>query len=139
MKIDGSSPHAATPLRRKDKAQSSGGSFGESLSAGGAPASVPEGGRASGVVGTGSLLSLQEIPAGSDGERERGRQRGERLLARLEDLRDGLLMGRMAPDTVRRLADEVDQARAEVDDPGLNEILDEIELRAHVELAKLRR
>jgi hypothetical protein len=119
MKIDGSSPHAATPLRRKDKAQSSGGSFGESLSAGGAPASAPEGGRASGVADTGALLSLQEIPAGS--------------------LRDGLVMGRMAPDTVRRLADEVDQARAEVDDPGLNEILDEIELRAHVELAKLRR
>jgi hypothetical protein len=139
MKIDGSSPHAATPLRRKDKAQSSSGSFGERLSAGGAPASAPERGRASGVADTGSLLSLQEIPAGSDGERERGRQRGERLLARLEDLRDGLLMGRMAPDTVRRLADEVDQARAEVDDPGLNEILDEIELRAHVELAKLRR
>jgi hypothetical protein len=40
---------------------------------------------------------------------------------------------------VRRLADEVDQARGEIDDPGLNEILDEIELRVHVELAKLRR
>jgi hypothetical protein len=139
MKIDRSSPHAATPLRRKDKAQSNGSSFGDSLSAAGAPASASEGGRTSGVAGTGALLSLQEVPAGSGGERERGRQRGERLLARLEDLRDGLLMGRMAPDTVRRLADEVDQARAEIDDPSLNDILDEIELRAHVELAKLRR
>ncbi|WP_200343446.1 flagellar assembly protein FliX [Rhodovibrio sodomensis] len=138
MKIDRSSLHAATPLRRKDKAQD-GGTFGDSLSAESAPASAADGGRAAGVAGAGTLLSLQEIPAGTTGERERGRQRGESLLARLEDLRDGLLMGRMAPDTVRRLADEVDQARAEIDDPGMNEILDEIELRAHVELAKLRR
>lgn len=139
MKIDRSSLHAATPLRRKDKAKSGDGTFGDTMNAGSAPASASEGGRTSCVAGAGALLSLQEIPAGTDGERERGRQRGERLLARLEELRDGLLMGRMAPDTVRRLADEVDQARSEIDDPGLNEILDEIELRAHVELAKLRR
>ena len=139
MKIDRSSFHPAMPPRRKDKAQGGDGTFGDSLTGGSAPASAPEGGRASGVAGAGALLSLQEIPAGADGERERGRQCGERLLARLEELRDGLLMGRMAADTVRRLADEVYQARAEIDDPDLNEILDEIELRAHVELAKLRR
>ena len=139
MKIDRSSLHPATPPRRKDKAQAGGGAFGDSLAGGSAPAAASESGRASGVAGAGALLSLQEIPAGADGERERGRQRGERLLARLEELRDGLLMGRMAADTVRRLADEVDQARAEIEDPGLNEVLDEIELRAHVELAKLRR
>lgn len=138
MKIDRSSLHPATPPRRKDKAQG-GGSFGDTLGASSAPASAPEGGRAAGVAGAGALLSLQEIPARADDERERGRERGERLLERLEELRDGLLMGRMAPDTVRRLADEVDQARSEIDDPGLNEILDEIELRVHVELAKLRR
>ena len=33
----------------------------------------------------------------------------------------------------------VEEGRGEVTDPGLNEILDEIELRARVELAKLRR
>jgi hypothetical protein len=138
MKIDRSSLHPATPPRRKDKAQA-GGSFGETLGAGSAPASAPEGGRTAGVAEAGALLSLQEIPADNGGTRERARERGERLLARLEELRDGLLMGRMAPDTVRRLADEVDQARAEIDDPGLTDILDEIELRAQVELAKLRR
>ncbi len=139
MKIDRSSPHVPAPVRRKDKTQGSAGTFGDSLTASGAPASAPEGGQASGVAGAGALLSLQEIPAGTDGARERGRQRGERLLARLEELRDGLLTGRMAPDAVRRLADDVDHARGEIEDPALDEILDEIELRAHVELAKLRR
>jgi hypothetical protein len=137
MKIERSSLHAATPPRRKDKAQA-GGSFGDSLAASGGASDAPGTQQTASVAAAGALWSLQEIPAADD-RQERGRQRGERLLARLEDLRDGLLAGRMAPDTVRRLADEVDQARGEIDDPGLNEILDEIELRVHVELAKLRR
>ncbi|MBK1697717.1 flagellar assembly protein FliX [Rhodovibrio salinarum] len=139
MKIERSSLHTPTPLRRKDKSQGTDGGFGDSLNASNGAASAAEGSRSAGVAGAGALLSLQEIPANADDARERGRQHGERLLQRLEELRDGLLMGRMAPDTVRRLADEVDQARGEIDDPDLNEILDEIELRAHVELAKLRR
>ena len=138
MKIDGSSFTASTPLRRKGKTQGSA-AFGDALTAGGATARAPEGGRAAGVAGAGALLDLQEVPGGTGDAEERGRQRGERLLQRLEELRDSLLMGRMAPDTVRRLADEVDQARGEIDDPGLTEILDEIDLRAQVELAKLRR
>lgn len=138
MKIDRSSLHPTAPLRRKDKAggASGGGGFSDSLSAGAGPAQ--DAGRAGGVAGPGSLLSLQEVPE-STYEQERARQRGERLLDRLEELRDGLLAGRMAPDAVRRLADEVDHVRGQVSDPQLSEILDEIDLRAQVELAKLRR
>jgi hypothetical protein len=139
MKIDRSSLHPTAPLRRKDKAGSTsdGGGFSDSLSSGGA-GPAQDAGRAGGVAGPGSLLSLQEVPEATY-EQERARQRGERLLDRLEELRDGLLAGRMAPDAVRRLADEVDHVRSQVSDPQLSEILDQIDLRAQVELAKLRR
>jgi hypothetical protein len=136
MKIDRTSLHPTTPTRRN--AKSGGGGFAGHVSGGAAAA--PSGGSApaSGVSNLDSLLALQEVP-GQDSGRGQARQRGERLLDRLEELRDGLLMGRMPADTVRRLADEVEAARAETEDPQLNEILDEIDLRAQVELAKLRR
>jgi hypothetical protein len=137
MKIDRTSLHPTAPNRRTAKSGGSGGGFAGHVSGDGAAA--PSGGApAAGVSNLDSLLALQEVPAQGDG-RSQARQRGERLLDRLEELRDGLLMGRMSADTVRRLADEVDAARAETEDPRLNEILDEIDLRAQVELAKLRR
>jgi hypothetical protein len=138
MKIERSSLHPTTVPKRKDKTRAGDGSFAGNLAGAGGATGAPDSGRSAGVSGPASLLALQEVPDATSG-RERARQRGERLLARLEELRDGLLMGRMKADTVRRLADEVDQARGEIDDPQLSDILDEIELRAQVELAKLRR
>jgi len=138
MKIERSSLHGPTPTRRKDKADGSSAGFAESLSGGGSSGSAQGSGRTGGVSNLDSLLALQEVPDATAG-RSKARQRGERLLQRLEELRDGLLHGRMAPDAIRRLADETESARAEVDDPQLAEILDEIDLRAQVELAKLRR
>lgn len=138
MKIERSSLHGPAPTRRKDKASGSDAGFADSLSGSGQGAGTQGAGRGGGVSNLDSLLALQEVPDAADG-RARGRQRGERILERLEELRDGLLAGRMAADTIRRLADEIDSARAHVDDQELADILDEIDLRAQVELAKLRR
>ena len=52
-------------------------------------------------------------------------------------MRDGLLAGTLSRDSIIRLAQLVRSQRPEVDDQRLKDVLDEIELRAEVELAKL--
>ena len=83
-----------------------------------------------------ALLALQEVME-VPGSGSQGRRRGEALLDRLDELRLGLLFGRLSKATVERLVAVLESKRGEVDDPQLAQVLDEIELRAAVELAKL--
>ncbi|MBM3655133.1 MAG: flagellar assembly protein FliX [Alphaproteobacteria bacterium] len=86
------------------------------------------------------LLAIQEAPATVSREgRKSARQYGHFLLDRLEDIRLALLAGAIPKDQLARLAQTVRQRRERSDDPRLNEILDEIELRVEVEIAKLTR
>jgi hypothetical protein len=82
------------------------------------------------------LLSIQEMPDALVGRR-RAIMRGDGLLDRLEDLRLGLLAGVLPRDRLDELSRLARTARQSVDDPRLAAILDEIDLRAAVELAKL--
>lgn len=59
------------------------------------------------------------------------------MLEQLEDVRIGLLTGSISQSQLQDLARNAKQAREEYLDPRLSEALDEIELRARVELAKL--
>jgi hypothetical protein len=83
-----------------------------------------------------SILSLQELEDSTDG-RSKGIKQGEQLLDMLDQVRDGLLAGGIPRSTLNRLANAVTRRRESFADPKLQEVLDEIELRAHVELAKL--
>jgi hypothetical protein len=83
-----------------------------------------------------SLLSLQEVDDVSE-RKSRARKRATGLLDELDNIRHGLLMGEIPPHQLHLLRDKVASARPEVDDPQLTSILDDIELRAEVELAKL--
>jgi hypothetical protein len=69
--------------------------------------------------------------------RSRARARGEAMLDRLDEIRLGLLAGAMPKERLVELSRLARVRRGEVDDPRLVEVLDEIELRAEVELAKL--
>jgi hypothetical protein len=62
-------------------------------------------------------------------------RRGNQLIDTLEGLRGDLLVGRMAEGRLNQLMAVLTQAR-ERSDPGLDALLDDIELRARVELAK---
>ncbi|TAN57291.1 MAG: flagellar assembly protein FliX, partial [Rhodospirillales bacterium] len=64
-------------------------------------------------------------------------ERGESILGHLDELRHGLLMGHLPKERLIELAQLVRGKRDQVDDPLLAQVLDEIELRAEVELAKL--
>lgn len=139
MKIDRLSTIGTSPSRRNERSGSTkSNAFARALSSDGEapPASTVSGGAALGPVD--ALLALQEVSE-DPGGRNRGRRRGEELLDSLDDLRLGLLAGSLPLAAIERLAAMVSAKRGQVDDPRLTEILDEIEIRAAVELAKLGR
>jgi class II flagellar assembly regulator FliX len=132
MRIEQSAPLPSTVARRPAAAPSSDGRFAEALSdTGTSAANAP-----SAVTTVDNLFVLQEVADEITGRR-RAVQRGNTLLDRLDDIRIALLTGSMPRgqlEALRRLARE---QIAREDDPHLAAILDEIELRVAVELAKL--
>lgn len=91
------------------------------------------------VAAIDALLAAQETGRDTPGRRARGRQVAEDMLDQLQEIQGGLLLGRVPVEDLRRLADLVSKRRAQENDPGLEQILNEIEQRAAVELAKLGR
>ncbi len=101
-----------------------------------APTSAP----VTGVEAVDALLAIQEVdPVGEDDRRSRAHRRGERLLDQLDEIRLGLLSGGVAAGRLDEIAALVAEKRGSGDDPALDQVLDEIELRVKVELAKLGR
>lgn len=100
---------------------------------GAAPAAGP-----GAVAPVDALLALQEAGESPSG-RAQALARGKKLLDHLDEIRLGLLTGRFSKNRLQALAEMVSKQRAAVDDPALKAILDDIELRAAVELAKLER
>jgi hypothetical protein len=134
MKITGTGPVRTTPARRKDGAsRADRGAFAAELGASGRP-SPPVAARP--VETLDALLSVQEIPDATDPGR-RAVRKGEDLLDRLDELRHALLVGSLPRHQLDQLARLVRGRRDKVADPRLAEVLDEIELRCRVELAKL--
>ena len=86
------------------------------------------------------VLAVQEVPNSTAG-RSRGLtlRYGEDMLDRLDEIRDGLLAGAISKNDVAELARTMRAGRQRSDDSRLNEIIDEVELRAEVEIAKLTR
>lgn len=134
MKIQTFSPLPSNSIRKNDRSRPGGGSFADSLSdnpAAGDP--VTGGGQ---VGGLNSLLAIQEVEDWTGSKRQTV-ERGEDLLDQLEEIRIGLLMGRIPRAGIERLMGRLKEQRQTVQDPGLAETMAEIELRAAVELAKL--
>lgn len=86
--------------------------------------------------GIGVLLGAQEV---SEEEVQRGKafKKGKLTLDALAELRDALIIGTLPISTIHNLQTIVAQERSTTIDPVLSGILDEIELRAAVEIAKL--
>jgi hypothetical protein len=59
------------------------------------------------------------------------------MLDRLDDLKRGLLLGSIGRDKLADLARLAREGSAQISDPQVRDVLQEIELRARVELAKL--
>ena len=83
-----------------------------------------------------NILMLQGVDDTLSG-RSKGLVHGEELLDMLDEVRDGLLSGGIPRRTLNRIANAVSKRQDGFADPKLQNVLDEIELRAKVELAKL--
>jgi hypothetical protein len=83
-----------------------------------------------------SLLSMQEV-SDEDYYRRQAVQQAGFTLDELEKLRDALLSGAVPVSLLRRIETMIARQRPLIQDPVLTELLDHIELRAAVELAKL--
>ena len=132
MEIKGSGRVESAAIRRKS-ASSTGGSFTVS------DAADSHGGIVAGpgpIAALDSILMLQGMDDSTDG-RSKGQAHGEQLLNLLDAVRDGLLAGGIPRSTLNRLAVAVTRRHDVFADPRLQDVLDQIELRAHVELAKL--
>ncbi|MGV3489975.1 MAG: flagellar assembly protein FliX [Devosia sp.] len=81
-----------------------------------------------------ALLALQAVEDPLLKKR-RAARRGSQLLDTLDGLKTDLLAGKMSEGRLNQLMAVMSQAR-EQSDPGLDALLDDIELRARVELAK---
>lgn len=90
---------------------------------------------ATGVGSVAGVFGLQEVDDAL-ARAAKGKLRAQDILDRLEELRMDLLSGTLSRGKLLQLAQIVNARRREVDDPKLASILDEIDLRAQVELAK---
>jgi hypothetical protein len=108
---------------------------------GAAPASAATARTAAGA-GVGSLdalLALQELEGPLE-RRRRSVRRANRILDELDGVKLALLGGdEAAPEALSKLAQAVGDERAATDDPALEGVLNEVEVRAAVEMAKRER
>ncbi|WP_374470127.1 flagellar assembly protein FliX [Phenylobacterium sp.] len=90
----------------------------------------------SGIMGVEALLALQDV--GGPLERKRKAvSRAGRILDVLDEIKVALLEGALTPHQLDRLSRAIRDERAQTDDPKLEAVLEEIEVRAAVEMAKL--
>jgi hypothetical protein len=128
-----------------------------------APAGVSGTGQAQRLAGTGARFSLGDLgtaaptgsvqaaaPAGAIGgllalqaaggeveRRQRAMRRGRGILDGLDRLKIGLLSGTVSHTDLLTIRSSLMQQKDQVDDPALQDLLAQIDLRAEVELAKL--
>jgi hypothetical protein len=140
MKIDRTAPsRTASPVKRNEKAgKAQTTQFSRHLDSD--RDAAEQIGTVAPVHSVDALLSIQEVGDATDGEaRKKARRWAVDLLDILDQLRIGIISGGVAKQDLERITTMVEHHRVQSDDPKLNMILDEIELRARVELAKFER
>lgn len=143
MKIQGSDQTGKTPSTRKtDKAKAGGASsFGTLLGTEeSGETTAPAHTAAMGVIsGIDVLLATQEGDSPAElAARRRMKMRGEDVIRQLEKVRLAMLTGSLSVGNLMDIADVVASHREKVTDPQLSSLLDEIDLRAQIEIAKMR-
>lgn len=92
------------------------------------------------IASVDTIVALQSVDDSLTGSgRARAVQRGEKILDSLDDLRLEMLGGRVAPAHLAQIMSLVKNQRENSGDSQLEDLLDGIDLRAQVELAKLGR
>ena len=90
-----------------------------------------------GTTGIDAILALQAVGGPLEG-RKKALKRGRSLLDALDEIKADLLIGHVSADRLDALMNQLSEIR-ERSDPALDAVLDEIDLRVQVELAKFGR
>lgn len=138
MKIEGPSKTSGPSGTKKSGKVDSDGSFEDFI------ASAPKGAQPAAptqhIARVDALLSVQGAESPTErAAKKRMKERAEDILKELDGLRHSLLTGTMTLGQVIDIADVVASHRERVMDPRLTAILDEIDLRAQIEIAKARK
>ncbi|MES2906431.1 MAG: flagellar assembly protein FliX [Pseudomonadota bacterium] len=143
MRVNGPSPQLGVTTAKVKKSGDGDGGF--ELPEDAAKSESASGARASSTSSLGSLIAAQLHSVDSEEWEEQRRRRkqvvkeGEDILGLLDDIKIDMLAGKLAPSHVLKLVSRIDARQRNSGDERLDSILDEIELRARVELAKLKR
>jgi len=136
MRIDGPQrPSGPAPGQRARAGGGSGAIF--DLGQAERPAEARQSSSAAATGGLDALIALQMVEDPTARKR-RGVKRGRQMLDALDRVKLSVLTGTVPSGDLVRLVGAVEGRERDSEDPRLEEILDEIELRARVELAKLR-
>jgi hypothetical protein len=90
-----------------------------------------------GISSVQALIALQEM-GGPLERRKKAMERGGRLLDVLDQIKVALLDGDLDSGALDRLTRAIREERSQTEEPGLEDLLDQIETRAAVEQAKLQ-
>lgn len=136
MKVSSTGSVRTNAARRKTGADAAAGNFADHMNG---PAKTPTGTvtGAAQIASVGALVALQASadPGGDASAAER--DRAEELLDQLDRIRVGILTGGISGAALGNIVQRLSQRRTEGVEPRLAALIDEIELRARVELAKL--
>ena len=138
MKVEGpGKTQGPAKTKKKDKAAAADGSFEAFIASGPKEAAATQGTQS--IAAVDALLAVQgaEDPT-ARAARRRMRERAEDILKGLDELRMAMLQGNMTVGHMVDIADVVASHREKIDDPALTTLMDEIDLRAQVELAKMQ-
>ena len=135
MKVNATGPVGSPAVQRPSRSAGGAGAFALEKS-GEAKGPAPISGAAT-IAAIDAIITLQSVPDATTG-RARAIKRADSMLDLLDQIRIGLLEGEVPEGLLKRLVALVQSRREGFNDPHLAAILDDVDLRAQVELAKFK-
>ena len=133
MKVNG--PSGAAPAGGQRAVRSAGGFSMPQMSGATPSAAAAATAPTSAVADVSALMALQGVETATE-RRRRAIRRGGTLLDRLDELKIAMLSGEAGESALERLGRTLREERPGDEDAGLTGLLEQIDLRAAVELAK---
>lgn len=139
MKIEGPSKSQKTGKSSKTASVGkSDGTFGAMVT--GAAQNASGVGATQSIAKVDALLAVQGAESATERKAKRQmRERGDNILRQMDHLRLAILTGNLTIGQVIDIADVVASHREKINDPKMTAVLDEIDMRAQIEIAKLRK
>lgn len=138
MKVEGPGrSQGSSGVKKSDKAKAGDEAFGNFVASNAGPAAPATTTQSIAMVDTLLAVQAAEDPT-ARAAKKRARERSVSVLEELEKIRMGMLSGTLTVGHMIDIADVVASHRERISDPRLTAVMDEIDLRAQVELAKMR-